>query len=206
MKFNISILGLYNYDRSIFDNLLLPDGVSKDILLPDLLSECSDFTLLYPDADFMKMLIGVWSAKELSIWTAMQESTELEYNPIENYDRYETIERTAHSESVGSSTSTSESEDSETGETIESRTSFNSGEAREAARAESSGNSESTAETTTESAGESDGKETVTSHMHGNIGVTTAQQMIQGYREISNFSVYNFIIDSFKLRFCVQVY
>ena len=42
----------------------------------------------------------------------------------------------------------------------------------------------------------SSGVETVTNHTHGNIGVTTAQQMIEGFREVSKFCTYDYIVQS----------
>lgn len=40
----------------------------------------------------------------------------------------------------------------------------------------------------------------------GNIGVTTTQQMISAERDLVKFNLYDFIIDSFKARFCIMVY
>ena len=168
---SLSIYGLYTYNAEIFDNLVLPAGLDKDLLVSDILTECSDFALLYPNYDFMKMLIGVWSQKELLIWTRLHESETIEYNPIENYDRHESISRSVTSEATGESAANSKA--SSTGETSKNAAS---------------------------------GVETVVNHTHGNIGVTTAQQMIEGYREVSKFCVYDYIVQSFKDRFCVQVY
>lgn len=41
---------------------------------------------------------------------------------------------------------------------------------------------------------------------HGNIGVTTTQQMIQQERDISLFDFYQFIADDFKREFCIMIY
>lgn len=206
MKINISVLGLYEYDSRLFDNLKLPNGVSKDILLPELLSECSDFTLIYPSFDYMKLAIGWWSEKELPIWESLQESTVLEYNPIENYDRYEDITRTVDAETTGQQSGSATRESEQSGNITESRTAFNSDTAKETNRADSSEHSSSSDSNQSSSGGTSSGTEVVSSHMHGNIGVTTAAQMIQGYRDISKFSVYDYIVNSFKNRFCVQIY
>ena len=40
----------------------------------------------------------------------------------------------------------------------------------------------------------------------GNIGIVTTQQMIQAERDLVKFNIYDFIIDSFKARFCIMVY
>ena len=41
---------------------------------------------------------------------------------------------------------------------------------------------------------------------HGNIGVTTSQQMIEAERKVSEFNIIDYITDSFKRRFCLMVY
>lgn len=40
----------------------------------------------------------------------------------------------------------------------------------------------------------------------GNIGITTTQQMINEEREVDKFNLMDYIIDSFKKRFCLLVY
>lgn len=40
----------------------------------------------------------------------------------------------------------------------------------------------------------------------GNIGVTTTQQMIKEEREVDQFNIYDYIVQSFKRRFCLLVY
>lgn len=41
---------------------------------------------------------------------------------------------------------------------------------------------------------------------HGNIGVTTTQEMIKQERQIDLFNIYDIIIEDFKMRFCILVY
>lgn len=203
---SLSILGLYEYNEDIFANLHLPEGVDADILIPEICTECSDFALLYPDYDFMKMLIGVWSTKEQRIWEAMVESTEFEYNPIENYDRHESIQRSITSSATGSSTSSGSVAEQNSGTSTGSQTAFNSDSFKDTGKTVSSGTGSTTTQGSDSAQQSGTGSETVTTHIHGNIGVVTSQQMIAGFREISDFSVYDFIVQSFKNRFCVQVY
>ena len=44
------------------------------------------------------------------------------------------------------------------------------------------------------------------SRIWGNVGVTTSQQMIEEERRISKFNITDYIIDSFKRRFCMLIY
>ena len=250
---NLSILGLYNYDDSIFDNMVFPSELStqqKEDIKTEILSECSDFTLIYPDFPFMKTLIGVWSRRELPIWEALYKSTQFEYDPIENYNRYEentrtTIDREENSAdrtgnrqgssskrgdatSTADSTGQSQRGGQSAGESVNGQTAFNSNDFKDVKRATSTGTEtesstdhntgtstaqtnetgvdvEQTADTLTEDRKRT-GAETVINHMHGNIGVTTTQQMIREYRDVSKFDIDDYIVDSFKARFCIQVY
>ena len=43
-------------------------------------------------------------------------------------------------------------------------------------------------------------------HVHGNIGVMSAQTMIQQQREIDLFNLYDIIIEEFRNRFCILIY
>lgn len=49
-------------------------------------------------------------------------------------------------------------------------------------------------------------KEILETERHGNIGVTTTQQMIREEREVAEFDVIQYIINDFKSRFCLLVY
>ena len=99
---NLSPLGLYNWDQSIFDLMQIPSALDKPTLVDNLLAETAELEVLYPNPVVFKNLVGVWSAKQLDIWNRLYATTQYEYNPIENYNRYETgsdsgTGRTTHS-------------------------------------------------------------------------------------------------------------
>lgn len=166
----LSIAGMYAYDNTIFDGLALPEGVNKDALIFNLLSETAELEILYPDAPFMKEMLKMWSAKELSVWERMYKTTTLEYNPIENYDRIE------------------EFTDVNSGHAISRVAGFN----ENSLTPSGDGNTNSTS--------------TRTGRTHGNVGVTTSQQMIEAERKVSEFNIIDYIVQSFKRRFCIMVY
>lgn len=87
---NLSPLGLYNWDSSIFDMMMIPEALDKDTLVQNLLAETAELEVLYPNPIVFKNLVGVWSAKQLDIWNRLYATTQYDYNPIENYNRYET--------------------------------------------------------------------------------------------------------------------
>lgn len=85
----LSILGLYEWDDRIMDLIHLPAGVDPEEVKQNILMECAELTVIYPDWDFMHKAIDWWSRKELPTWEHVYEMTQLDYNPIENYDRME---------------------------------------------------------------------------------------------------------------------
>lgn len=87
---NLSPLGLYQWDQTIFDLMQIPSALNRDTLIDNLLSETAELEVLYPNPVVFKNLVGVWSAKQLDIWNRLYATTQYEYNPIENYNRYET--------------------------------------------------------------------------------------------------------------------
>ena len=98
----LSPLGLYNWDDTIFDLMQIPAELDKPTLIDNLLAETAELEVLYPNPVIFKNLVGVWSAKQIEIWNRLYATTQYEYNPIENYNRYETgsdsgTGRTTHS-------------------------------------------------------------------------------------------------------------
>ena len=87
---NLSPLGLYQWDQTIFDLMQIPAALDKPTLIDNLLSETVELEVLYPNPVVFKNLIAVWSAKQIDIWNRLYATTQYEYNPIENYNRYET--------------------------------------------------------------------------------------------------------------------
>ena len=85
----VSLLGMYNYDSTVLDLLVIPEALDRSNLISNLLAETAELEILYSNPTVLKNLIGVWSLKELPVWQKLYNTTTLEYNPIENYDRHE---------------------------------------------------------------------------------------------------------------------
>lgn len=214
IRSTLSILGMYNYRPDIFDGFKLPEGVSIDILEPELLSQLAELELLYSDADVMKTLISSWSARRLYAWTKLYDTTKFEYNPIWNKDGVVTETETRDM----------------TGDDLETRNLQNKGATKNVALSTehvdvygfNSGNKSPSEETKINSQNTENAEEANTGTVkndraesetikrsrleQGNIGVTTTQRMIKEEREIADFDIYQYIIDDFKDRFCLLVY
>lgn len=99
---NLSVMGLFNWDSSLFDLMVIPEELDRETLINNLLAETAELEVLYPNPVVFKNLLYIWSSKQLDIWNRLYATTQYEYNPIENYNRYETgsddsTGRTTHS-------------------------------------------------------------------------------------------------------------
>ena len=234
----LSILGLYNFDSSLFEEMVYPAGFSNDdkqTVVGNILLECAELEFLFPDFDAAKQAIGIWSHINVAVWERIFTAANLEYNPIENYNRTE-LETIAddhtdtHSgndvnRSSGTDARTLSSTNSETNSGTDTQTNLISaydsgtlidhdksvlGHGHAVSNTGSGSDSIAYGKTDTLTHGEvitHDGDITRSSHISGNIGVTTSQQMLEQEIEISaKLNVMKMIVDSFKERFCILVY
>ena len=94
MGASLSIIGMYNYDNTLFDLMAVPaefDSDTRELLINNILLECGGLETVYPEITFLKQAIGVWSEKELPTWERVYNAMTAEYDPIENYNRNESI-------------------------------------------------------------------------------------------------------------------
>lgn len=95
MKANLSIWGMYQYNDTLFDDMYIPTQLDRQTLVDNILLECNEMQILYTNWSFLKSAIDAWSKKSLPSWQKIANTLELEYNPIENYDRMESWTDTA---------------------------------------------------------------------------------------------------------------
>ena len=85
----LTLIGLYQSDNTLFGDLSLPDGIDKDLFIGNLLLQSGEFEVLYPQPEFMKQSIKLWSMKWYRTFAEWLRGTEQRWNPIYNYDRFE---------------------------------------------------------------------------------------------------------------------
>lgn len=223
----MSIWGMYDYDNTLFDNLHLPTGVDADEVKNNILIETAELQVLYPDFGFFKWAIGEWSDKELPVWEKILEMQNANYNPIENYDRYDTEVESADrakenvKNDVVATTNSAKSKtvnnDINTSTNLEKVAGFNTDtlgvNSQNTASNSDTGESDVSGESTGASTQNTSDKGNETEnrvkslHSHGNIGVTTVAQMMREFAEVlPTVNTVTFIVESFKRRFCLLVY
>ena len=218
----MTMIGMYNVDQTLFDNMILPDELDRELVINSILMRSGEFEVLYPDVDFMKLSIGVWSRKWNRTFVDWVKGKEVTWNPIENYDRYEdssdSYTKTGSEESSGSETSSGSSSGTDSfggGGSTESLVS-----AYDASTYQPSGKTETSTENSSESSSETSASSTSsgsvtesetssnthTSHIHGNIGVTQASDMLKAFYDISAWNIYEHIADVFVTEYCIPIY
>lgn len=197
----MSILSLYRYDNTIFDTLETPFDDNTE-LINDILLECAELEILYPDSDFMKWAIGAWSKIENVTWQKMYATESLKYNPIENYDRFEDISDTFD----GSEKDSGSGDTTMQGSSTVNRQVFafddNISQPQYIDQLHPNENTNNTYNNDRST----NNTNTRVAHIHGNIGVTTSQQMIESERSLVKFTTAKYIVEEFKKRFCILVY
>lgn len=230
MSATMSLLGLYQKNPNLFIELELPEGVDHDSVVDNLLVETAELEVLFTNPLFMQAAIGTWSTKELPVWQKMYATTQFEYNPINNYDRTETwtededTTKNTDSESTGTSSTESSGTSKQNREnevnhgTNHYTSAYNETDFTPTGRDDDSqqeignttqddeGNSRTQAKSGLVSDEKGNRALVREGRAFGNIGVTTTQQMITEERRVSEFNVIDYIINSFKNRFCLQIY
>lgn len=194
MQSKITLIGMYQYNNTLFDGLTFPEGIDKDLAISRILNKSEEFELVYSDFNYLKNRIDTWGKVWERTFTKWVEALSIEYDPLYNYDRHEDIEDAAESHS---STTTSASTTSNT----ENKVSAYDSDAYSNKEKVDSG-----ANTSQGGVGDADSKTTRHAHLYGNIGVTTSQQMLRDQLDISQWGLYEHISDLFIEEFCILVY
>ena len=266
MYSKITVIGLETamqyQNKSIFDLLNLPDGINKDDVTDNIFLEAGEFEVIYAEPDFFRQAVGVWSNKHYRTFDKWIKALNIEYSPLENYDRMEEWTDTGTEKSnrknngtsmdssngsVHNSRSENDSEHisgtknttgnasiSSEGDTENKVSAFDSSTYQpenksESTKSESTETTEHSDDSNDRTLSHSSSDDTTTTNAsngstsnnedysqnsagnhvgrtHGNIGVTTSQQMLQSELDIARFNIVQQITDLFLQEFCILVY
>ena len=85
----LSLLGLYQWDNNLFDEVVLPKQIDRDDFIFELLAQTAELEVCYTDPDFMKDSLGKWSSIRLFSWQKMADALYKDYDPYINMKRDE---------------------------------------------------------------------------------------------------------------------
>lgn len=226
----LTIIGLYNYDHTLFDNMVMPEGIDRDLVIDAIIMRGGEYEVLYSDPILLKSLIGSWSRQWHNVFANwLRANDEIDtVNPLYNYDRLEdwsdssATHSTSHDTMEG--TGSTSGEDSTTGSNstnasgsvtdthkisaedsndfVNKAQDLQTNTSNASATTTSSANTSTTSATNTENNATSDGtvNSSHTGHLRGNIGVTTSAQMFAEWVQVLRDN--GNIYDSIAYVFC----
>lgn len=170
----------------LFKHLSFPEGIDRDAAINTILLRGAEFEVLYSNGDFMQKAIGNWSKIWNRTFDKWQKALQVEYNPLENYDRIED----------STDTNTGTIKNTGTQDALSKVSGYNSDSLKDDGA------------TTREDDLTQTNNLTLTrkARTHGNIGVTTSQQMLQSELDIAAWNLYEHIADIFLKDFVLPVY
>ena len=209
----LTLWGIYQYDKTLLDNIVLPDGIDKDNLVSEIMRNSGDLYPYHQVPEYLKRNITFWFSRRLFDFDRMYQSLRMEYSPIENYDRIEDIKR-EYKDSGTDTDNTQGSGSNEKGVSAYNEDGYTNRE--KDTETHNSNNTQTYNSTVTNTGSGSDktqtdyGKqrtETENTRIHGNIGVTTSQQMIESEMSLrAKYDIYKIISKEFEREFLVQIY
>lgn len=222
MQSKLTLQGMYEYDPTLFDLWELPEWMEKQPLIDAILFRAGEFELLYPALPYMKYQIGAWGARHNRTFTKWNEALEIEFNPLDNYDRHEeyTDERWNNGNTQTLTSSQRSETDNASNAGSSNRTSTKKVSACDSAAysdkeqvSDQDQNADVESRTVNGSDagvvnGSNDGHEKIVhgAHLWGNIGVTTSATMLTEFLNVERFNLYEQIADLFVQDFCIMIY
>lgn len=228
----VTLWGFYQWtDKHLFDNIKLYEGFDKETLIDLIMQQSGELFPFHQQPDYLKKNIEHWFDRMYEQFKRMYVALYSEYNPIENYDRHEDwsdSESTSISESEYRSESSSASASASSHDSASDSSSNSLLSEVSAANlttalipdSASNGQSAGTSSSDTRNQQTSFEHNLTQSHnvhdgqnfskhsgrIHGNIGVTTNQQMIEAELNLRKYDIYQTIANMFENEFIIRLY
>lgn len=192
----------------MLDGVTLPtDDLDAELLKSVIMERCGLLEPLYSEPETMKEVISIWFRSHSWNIERIINLIKTKYSPLENYDRHEDLERGKSDTRNRSETRTqeyAENGDVTTNEETERTVAaFNTSAYSPADKTvtDTRTQTETTGDTSGSTTGTEAGNESehAINYIHGNIGVTTSQQMFLAEIDLlGGFNAYQFIAEMFS--------
>lgn len=212
-----------NYsDGAIWDNLILPEGYDKEIIVSEILRQGGEFSVLYPDIDYLKYMIGIWCRKFYHNFERWYAAFCFEYEALYNVDVKTTVTENAKDVDndlryrlANRSGLSHENQDQKN--QLLNQASKAAYDADSFKPITSDSSSSSTSLYTSEGHSESESSSESNSHSwehsqtnveikQGNQGVTMSQEMLLAEYNAWRANIYEMIAELFVSEFCICIY
>lgn len=203
MLSKLTLLGLHKYsDGDIWSDLTFPEGINKETAITEILRQCSEFCLLYPDMDYLKAAITAWGIKWYFTFEKWITVINTEYEPLWNLDVH--IDISDDGSKGGNRSGTTGANTSINGANTHQNAAYDSEEFKNAEK-DIQSNTSSSSGSSTEIWNETDGNDHE-EYRRGNQGVTKSQDMLMDELNVRTWNIYSHIADIFANEFCITLY
>lgn len=175
---------------------------NKEVLLSTIINRASSFCVLYPNPDYFKLMSDNWWLKWKDAFYRWLLALQTDYNPLENYDRQEkwhdditddnTVKQSGTVKTGADNTSTTE------------KSAFDASTYQPLNKVIDDIDSTDTRDLTDKIDNDRDIDHE--GRVHGNIGVTTSQQMLEAELNVRLHNVYDMMTDCFIKDLLIAVY
>ena len=193
----INFFDILALEPNFFAEADIDERIDRVKLSQSILRRCGTLLPVYTNSTLFKFFSDIFFSEKKETISKLLDTVKAEYNPIDNYDRTETIERTSTLEAgIGNDITVTPN--------IEQEDLISAHDSSEYAPKSKTTNRGEEKRVTKQS-GENKTIEKVTTKTHGNIGVTTTQEMLTQERKIALFDIYQWIAIEFEQQFFICV-
>lgn len=227
MLSKLTLIGMHNYSEgAIWNDIELPEGIDKELLINEILKENGEFCLIYPDKDFLTIQIKLFFKKWYSNFEKWIDVLTKEYEALYNVDVTTTFEETGDNEENSASSGRNDStrntsasggsNGTNTNVTDHLRAAYDSSTYQPVEKDSSSGTTSLNSSEVGSEVGSATNSESMTAtsehtinteeYKRGNQGITMSQEMLLAELNVRRFNLYDQIADIFASEFCITLY
>lgn len=225
----ITLFGWYNYDKNILDGISVPEqvtitvttsqgdvlktipGIDKENLVNMMLYQLGDLYTYLQEPVGLQVMIHKWFITRYRDYERILQSLYSEYNPLDNVFEYERFDKVDNYKDENTRTGESSLTNTGGSTTTNSVSAYDSSSYQPESQQEFSYNGNGMKATTNfNNLKDTMQRTSIDQHdihyRHGNVGVTSSQQMITQELDLRMKSLYDLIIKEFEKMFIVRVY
>lgn len=106
IRWKLSILGLYQYDKTIFDKFQIPAGLDRETVIDAICMETAELSTIYTSPASLAFALKNFSARRLPAWERAYNALAARYDLLTTESTSETAKRTPDLSRVSNSTRT----------------------------------------------------------------------------------------------------
>lgn len=196
IRWKLSIMGLYKYDNTIFDNFKIPEGMDRQPVIDAICINTAGLSTIYTSPESLAHALATFSEERYLAWSRAYTALTTQYNILDTENVSETETRTPNLTREATSNGQNSGSDSST----EQVTAFNGNSLADRSKTITQLGTSNTTHTT----GTETGSETTTRNRSGYTG--PAQDRISSEIALCRDTVTRMIVQDVKCNFCVMVY